>query len=54
MVCSATVGCAVAERVRGERRLLHLAGLSKITYWFANALWDTAVRERERERENDY
>ncbi|XP_045104403.1 uncharacterized protein LOC123499934 [Portunus trituberculatus] len=43
VVCSATAGCVVAERVRGERRLLHLAGLSKKTYWIGSALWDTAV-----------
>ncbi|XP_050698245.1 uncharacterized protein LOC126986309 isoform X2 [Eriocheir sinensis] len=43
VVCSATVGCVVAERVRGERRLLHLAGLSKTTYWISSALWDTGV-----------
>lgn len=47
VVCSATVGCVVAERVRGERRLLYLAGLSKTTYWVASALWDSAVRKRE-------
>ncbi|XP_071523722.1 LOW QUALITY PROTEIN: uncharacterized protein [Panulirus ornatus] len=43
VVCSATVGYVVAERVRGERRVLYVAGITRNTYWTANMLWDILV-----------
>lgn len=43
VVCSATVGYVVAERVRGERRVMYVAGITRNTYWTANMLWDFLV-----------
>ncbi|XP_042241153.1 phospholipid-transporting ATPase ABCA1-like [Homarus americanus] len=40
VVCSATAGYIVAERVRGERRVLFVAGITRHMYWNANMLWD--------------
>ncbi|XP_069938645.1 uncharacterized protein [Cherax quadricarinatus] len=43
VMCSATVGYATTERIRGERRVLYVAGITRRTYWTANMVWDVMV-----------
>ncbi|XP_068225107.1 uncharacterized protein [Palaemon carinicauda] len=43
VVTSATGGYVVAERVRGERTVLYVAGLSRNLYWTAHMIWDILV-----------
>ncbi|XP_066989286.1 phospholipid-transporting ATPase ABCA1-like [Macrobrachium rosenbergii] len=43
VVTSATGGYVVAERVRGERTVLYVAGLSHNLYWTAHMIWDALV-----------
>lgn len=43
MVCAATVGYVVAERVRGERRVMYVAGITRISYYVSNMIWDIIV-----------